>query len=163
MAVGLARETIGRLPPETASRGRVFHSDVLDLLSSLESASVDAVHTAVAYQGLSDEALERLFLQIHRVLVPNGLHLWSVRTEGHAGKTNPEMVPPNFPELGFTVQLRFFDREEIDRLTGDRFERIALEETSLQSFYVADRKRAEARTTATHDESPGRLTLKGQL
>ena len=144
VATELAAKVISRLEPDIGGRGCVFNDDLLDYLARLEPASVDAVHAAATYQGLSDREVSALFDHVHRVLVTGGLHLWSVRNKEHPGRMHPELVPPNFPKLGFTVPHRFFSVEDVFRFRGDRFEQLALQETSDSHYYmIADRKREE--------------------
>jgi SAM-dependent methyltransferase len=144
-AVGLAEKAIAQLPQQVRSRAKLAHAGIVEFLRRIDSSSIDAVHAASTYQALSDDELSELFREIHRVLVPGGLHLWSVRSERHAGSARPETVPPNSPALGFTVPLRFFSREDTERLTGDRFDRTECQEVEaapgLFAFYIADWKR----------------------
>lgn len=142
VATGLAAKALSRLGPDLRGRGSVVYADLLDYLVRLEPESVDAVHAAATYQGLSDREVTGLFEQIHRVLVSGGLHLWTVRNKSHPGTIHPELVPPNFPKLGFTVPLRFFSVESVERFRGDRFEQVASQEsTDSHSYLIADRKR----------------------
>ena len=142
VATHLAERAVARLPEPAATRGRVVHADVLEYVTRLDGDSVDAVHAAATYQGFSDRELRDLFDGIYRILRARGLHLWLVRGTHHAGRATPGSVPPNFPALGFTVPLRFFELEQIRRLGGHRFELLDLFETpDLHSFYVAERKR----------------------
>ena len=76
----LAAKAISRLNPDLRGRGCAINDNLLDYLVRLEPASVDAVHAAATYQGLTDREVSALFYQVHRVLVTGGLHLWSVRT-----------------------------------------------------------------------------------
>jgi len=141
VATGLAAKAVSRLPPEVAERGRVVHGELLDFLATLPPGSVDAVHAAATYQGLSDDEAVKVFREIHRVLGPRGLHLWSVRTDRHTGGRRPASVPPNFAGLGFTVPLRFFARDEVERLTATLFDHLEIVETpEPSSFRIADRK-----------------------
>ena len=142
VATELSAKAISRLDLRIRGRGCVINDDLLDYLLRLGPESVDAVHAAATYQGLSDREVSRLFDQIHRVLVRGGLHLWSVRNKSHPGRVHPELVPPNFPKLGFTVPLRFFSVKEATRFRGERFEQLALQETpDSHSYLIADRKR----------------------
>lgn len=141
VATDLAAKVIARLDRETGGRGCVLNADLLDYLVRLEPESIDAVHAAGTYQGLSSREVAALFDQVHRVLVAGGLHLWSVLGEGHPGRTHPHSVPPHVPNLGFTVPLHFFSGEEVERFRGRRFEKLALlETTDFHSYYIADRK-----------------------
>lgn len=142
VATELAATAISRLNPDIRGRGCAINDDLLDYLVRLEPASVDAVHAASTYQGLSDREVSALFDQVHRVLVTGGLHLWSVRNREHPGRIHPELVPPNFPKLGFTLQARFFSVDDVARFRGERFEQLALEESSdSHSYMIADRRR----------------------
>jgi len=142
VAMELSAKAVSRLDPKTRGRGCVINDDLLDYLARLRPESVDAVHAAVTYQGLSDREVSELFGKVHRVLVKGGLHLWSVRNESHPGKIHLEVVPPNFPHLGFTVPHRFFSADDVSRFRGERFEQLALQETTdFHSYMIADRKR----------------------
>jgi SAM-dependent methyltransferase len=141
VATELSAKTISRLDPKVRGRGCVINDDLLDFLTRLRPDSVDAVHAAATYQGLSDREVSELFAETHRVLIRGGLHLWSVRNKDHPGKIHPDLVPPNFPKLGFTVPLRFFSVEDVKRFRGDRFEELALENApDGHSYRIADRK-----------------------
>ena len=144
VAVSLARENVSRLHEDARGRSKLVHAGILDFLGSMSMESVDAVHATATYQGLSEEELGRLFREVHRVLVPNGLHVWSVRSERHVGKTQPERVPPNFPALGHTVLLRFFTRDDTERLTKELFERLGFSDVEvapgLSSYRIVDCK-----------------------
>ena len=142
VATELSAKAISRLDLRIRGRGCVINDDLLDYLLRLGPESVDAVHAAATYQGLSDREVSELFGEVYRVLVKGGLHLWSVRNKDHPGKIHPELVPPNFPKLGFTVPLRFFSVKEATRFRGERFEQLALQETpDSHSYLIADRKR----------------------
>jgi SAM-dependent methyltransferase len=145
VAVGLAQELVGTLPKSVAGHAALVHSGVLGFLAGLPAESVDAVHASATYQGLSDPELSRLFDEIHRVMTSHGVHVWSVRSARHTGRTKSETVPPNFPALGFTVPLRFLTREDTERLASEGFDRVALEGVEaapgMFSFRIADRKR----------------------
>lgn len=144
VALSLARGALTHLPRKARSRVRLVRAGLLGYLSSRTDASVDAVHASATYQGLADGELTRVFEETHRVLKKNGLHLWSVRNGHHIGRLHPESIPPNFPALGYTVPLRFFSREEVDRCIGRGFERLELQEVEpapgFFSFFIADRK-----------------------
>lgn len=140
VAAEKATAAVAVLPADVRKRGRVVHAELVGYLKGLPAERTGAVHAAATYQALSEQNLQDAFTEVLRVLAPGGLHLWSIRNDRHAGARAPETVPPNFPDLGFTVPLRFFSHADIDRLTGERFERVAMQETELQSFYIADRK-----------------------
>ncbi len=144
VAEALAAKSLVRLPAEARARSQLVRAELLPFLESQATASIGAVHASATYQDLSDLELTRLFHEVSRVLVAGGVHLWSVRSERHAGKARPDTVPPNFPELGFSVPLRFFSREDITGLAGNLFENLALEEVETApgffAFYAADRK-----------------------
>jgi SAM-dependent methyltransferase len=140
VAVSEAASAVARLPEATRARGRVVHAELGGFLRNLRSESVGAFHAAATYQSLPGPELQQAFDEIHRVLIRDGLHVWSVRSTGHPGASAPETVPPNLPGQALTVPLRFFSRTEVDALTGPRFERVAITESALRSFYVADRK-----------------------
>lgn len=144
VAIELTEKALARLPPETRARSKLVRAELLAFLESQAKASIDAVHASATYQDLSELELSRLFHEVGRVLVPGGLHVWSVRSERHAGRAHLETVPPNLPGLGFSVPLRFFSRDDVTRLAGNLFENLAREEVQTApgffAYYVADRK-----------------------
>ncbi|HTT46106.1 MAG TPA: class I SAM-dependent methyltransferase [Thermoplasmata archaeon] len=144
VATELSAKAISRLDPKVRGRGCTINDDLLDYLLRLKPESVDAIHAAATYQALSDREVSELFGEVHRVLAKGGLHLWTVRNKSHPGRIHPELVPPNFPMLGFTVSVHFFSVEDVGRFRGVRFEQIALQETAdSYSYLIADRKRGQ--------------------
>ncbi len=143
VAVTLAEQARTALPPKVARRGSVVRADALQFLTDTPPRSVDAVHAPATYQGFSPAALDALFDQLRRVLVPGGVHVWSIRNDRHGDRHRPESVAPNRPG-GPVSEIRFFSRRLVDRLTGDGFERLAIEEGVVpphaRSYYVADRR-----------------------
>lgn len=144
VAVALATKALEPLEPALRARARLVRAELLEFLSTAPDTSFDAVHAAATYQGLDAEETRQLFDEVYRVLVPGGIHAWSVRSASHAGAARPEAVAPNFPSLGFMVPLHFFDRAEVTRLSSSHFENVdLLERDDLRSFYVVDRAPAE--------------------
>ena len=143
-AIAIARvDRLTRSVPAAQQRRlALFHADLIEFLASVPASSVDAVHAAATYQTLSEPEIPLLFEQVHRVLVPGGLHLWSVRSARHAGRRRAEPVPPNTPTHRHSVPSRFFARRDIARLSRGRFERVRLTGAEpapgLRLYYVAD-------------------------
>jgi SAM-dependent methyltransferase len=144
VAIELAEKTISRRAGAARARARLVRSDLVDFLAEVPSGSVDAVHAATTYQGLTEGELRRLIREIHRILVPRGLHLWSVRTDRHGKAARPEEIPPSSPALGLLVPARFFSEEDTEALVQGRFERVEFSEVEnrpgLWSFRILDRK-----------------------
>jgi SAM-dependent methyltransferase len=149
--ISLASSAIQRLPTSVGARGRAVVAGFAEFLQSLPPRSIDAVHSAAAYQRLSEDELLDVLDGIHRVLVPGGLHLWVVRNEHHSGKHRLAALAPNFEGLGYTVPLRFFlryfSRDRSSDRSEDRFDRLELNEVretrTNSCFYIADRKSGE--------------------
>jgi len=102
---------------------------------------VEAVHAAATYGATPDDDHRLLFDEVHRVLTPGRLHLWSARGDRHPWRARPENVPPNRSGAGFLVPIRFLSRAQVDRLSARGFERIRfeeIEEASNHSFFLAD-------------------------
>lgn len=157
-ALALARRALDRLPAERRRTATLVRADVVDGLAARPAGSAEAVHAAATYQGLTRSELRRLFREVHRVLVPGGVHVWSVRSDRHAGTIDPASVPPNVPGLGFVVPLRFLSREECARLSGPKFERWALVRApGSRTYYAAYRKRVPSIARSTTRNEPGRL------
>lgn len=144
VAVSLAERALARLSLDVRAQSRVVRTELLTFLESQAPASIGAIHASATYQDLSNLDLTRLFPEVARVLVPGGMHLWSVRSDRHTGKARPETVPPNSPGLGYSVPLRFFSRSDVADLVASLFENVALEEVETApgffAYYVADRK-----------------------
>lgn len=147
-AIELAEAALRRLAPGSSSRARLVCSDLLEFLRRTPSNSVDAVHASATYQGLAPEEFEVTLREIGRVLVPGGVHVWSLRTDRHVGRAQPERVPPNLPGLGSPVPLRFPSRDELARTAVEPLRRLTLEEVEGPrgrfSVYVVDRKSSES-------------------
>jgi SAM-dependent methyltransferase len=82
----------------------------------LPDASVDAVYSHMLFSmALTTPELERLAREVHRVLRPGGLHVYTVRHTGdaHHGVGTP-YGDDMFESGGFVVH--FFDRALVDRL-----------------------------------------------
>ena len=143
VAIDLAREALGRLPDPPPSRGRISRDGALEFLRRQAAGSVEAVHPAATYGATPDDDLRLLFDEVHRVLTPGGLHLWSARGDRHPLRARPEYVPPNRSGAGVLVPIRFLSRAQVDQLTAKGFERIRfteIEEASSHSFFLADRR-----------------------
>ncbi len=146
-AIEVAEAALRRLTPGSSSRARLVRSDLLEFLRRTPSNSVDAVHASATYQGLAPEEFEVTLQEIGRVLVPGGVHVWSIRTDRHVGRAQSEHVPPNLPGLGATVPVRFPSRDELARTVVEPLRRLTLEEVEVSrgrfSVYVVDRKSSE--------------------
>ena len=84
----------------------------------LPDSSVDAVYSHMLFNmALSTPELERLAAEIHRVLRPGGLHVYTVRHIGDAHyRAGSEHGDNMFGNGGFIVH--FFDQELVDRLAA---------------------------------------------
>jgi SAM-dependent methyltransferase len=84
----------------------------------LSDSAVDAVYSHMLFNmALSTVDLERLSAEVHRVLRPGGLHVYTVRHTGdaHYGAGVPH-GDDMFENGGFIVH--FFDRKLVDRLAA---------------------------------------------
>lgn len=120
---------------------RLLEADPRAPLSTVATGSVDAVHAAASYQGLSPTAARQLFREVRRVLRPDGWHVWSIRGERHPGRAQPGSVPPNVPSDRAPVRLRFPSVQAVARLEAVGFRRVELRVVEPHAFYVADRRR----------------------
>ncbi len=135
--------TRGRAWPDPPT-GLVYEeANLLDALERTSSASIAGVYAHAVYMILSDAELDRLAEEVHRVLRPEGLHLFAVRsTSDPIAEEGVEVAPdvrirPPDPE-----PMHYFRRTALDRLTRHGFARVAEEEArSVHLWYVADRKR----------------------
>jgi len=92
-------------------------SDARELLP-LPDSSMDAVYSHMLFNmALSTPQLQRLAAEIHRVLRPGGLHVYTVRHVGdaHYGEGTPH-GDDMFENGGFIVH--FFDQDLVDQLAA---------------------------------------------
>lgn len=83
----------------------------------LPGSSVDAVYSHMLFNMALSTPLERLAAEIHRVLRPGGLHVYTVRHIGDAHyRAGSEHGDNMFGNGGFIVH--FFDQELVDRLAA---------------------------------------------
>jgi SAM-dependent methyltransferase len=99
----------------TADDLSVVQHDARDLLP-FSDAAFDAVYSHMLFNmALTTRELERLARQVHRVLRPRGLHVYTVR---HIGDAHFDAGVPHgdgmFESGGFVVH--FFDRPLVERL-----------------------------------------------
>jgi len=141
-AIDLAVERHRLLREPARSRLTVVEAEATQFLGSLAPESQDAVYARFSYHGFQEAELAQLFLAIHRVLRPGGLHLYAVRdtSDPHAklGDSVGEDTRFGGPH---EVAFRYFTPEYCDRLRGNRFDRIELVRVAdLHALYVADRR-----------------------
>jgi hypothetical protein len=146
-AIELARKSVSCLPADAQARARLVRSEATDFLAALASESVDAIHAASTYQAFTDAELSALFREVHRTLISGGLHVWSVRSDQHRGATEPGTATLSFPNLGFTVQVRFFTKQDYERLPQGGFHCLERREAETvpgrSSLWMIDRKGPE--------------------
>ena len=121
-ALDYAPNALAELQRAAAAAGladglRIIAHDVHDPLPLPDSA-VDAVYSHMLFNmALSTVDLERLSAEVHRVLRPGGLHVYTVR---HTGDADYGAGVPHgddmFENGGFIVH--FFDRKLVDRLAA---------------------------------------------
>jgi len=95
----------------------------LDCLATLRPESVDVVFSNLFLNmEFSEEEHDRLFDEIHRVLVPGGFHAYSVRSVADRwyGR-GPKAGPDSFDLSPHGPVLHFFSREYARRLRKGRF------------------------------------------
>lgn len=99
----------------------------------LPDASMDAGYSHMLFNmALSTPELERLSAEIHRVLRPGGLHVYTVRHIGDAHyQAGTDHGDGMFESGGFIVH--FFDEDLVDRLAGgfETTDRTSFEEGAL--------------------------------
>lgn len=116
---------VSRVGTTLARRAKLaaVEAPALEYLPTVGSTSVDVVFSNLFLNmEFTDEEHERLFDEIHRVLVPGGFHAYSVRSVadpwyGRGPKTGPDSfdLAPHGPVL------HFFSPEYARRLRRNRF------------------------------------------
>ena len=114
------------------ARLSVVAASALEYLARLDAESVDVVYSNLFLNmEFTEEEHDRLFDEIHRVLVPGGVHAYSVRSVadrwyGRGPRTGPDTfdLAPDGPVL------HFFSRDYARRLRRGRFRRLATREGS---------------------------------
>jgi SAM-dependent methyltransferase len=129
----------------------VEEGDALTYLHAQPSASVDAVYSNLFFNmEFTREEHQALFAEVARVLRPEGLHLFSVRSTSDPwyGRGKPR-GPDTFDPAPHGVPMHFFSPPYARELLQPRFRPLALEEVSegeddfpIHLLYVAARRRA---------------------
>jgi len=128
---------------------RFERADALSALRSTETGSQVVVYAHALYMMLPDEELDLVFREVGRVLRPNGLHVFAVRSvtdpaAGRGDEVAPDVwrpVPSPLAGGPTPTPHRYFRPGTLDRLTATGFERV---EAALQAdshfWYVVDRR-----------------------
>ena len=151
---------VSRVGTSLARRSKlpVTESSALGFLSARPPESVDVVYSNLFFNmEFSNEDHERLFAEVHRVLVSGGYHAYSVRSVadhwyGRGRRTGPDTF--DFAPRG--PALHFFSREYARRLRRERFRCVrSREETEgkgefpITVLYYLDEKPAARRRSRT--------------
>lgn len=116
---------VSRVGTALARRARLeaVEATALRFLSRLPSESVDAVFSNLFYnQEFSEEDHDRLFAQVHRVLVPQGYHAYSARARSDRWYGKGKRVGADCFDLAPDGPvLHFFSRAYARRLRRGRF------------------------------------------
>ena len=109
--------TSGLLPlPDVHAKALVTAVHDVRQLLPLPDASVDVVYSHMLFtMALTTPELERLAGEVHRMLRPGGLHVYTVRHTGDAHYGTGTAHGDNMFENGGFV-VHFFDRAMVDRL-----------------------------------------------
>jgi SAM-dependent methyltransferase len=130
VAVREANLRLSALRGEVPPRGRVTCRDALPYLDALPKGRVDAVFSHFYFNQETESArLPKLFHAIARVLRPEGLHLFAVRSTrdewyGRGTPRGGDVFDPG----GGNPPLRFFDETTVRRLASEEFTILALRE-----------------------------------
>jgi len=116
---------VSRVATALARRARLsaVAAPALDYLARLDADSVDVVYSNLFLNmEFTEEEHDRLFDEIHRVLVPGGFHAYSVRSVADRwyGR-GPRAGPDTFDLAPDGPVLHFFSRDYARRLRRGRF------------------------------------------
>jgi SAM-dependent methyltransferase len=131
-----------RSHPENSANVQFRCADAITSLRDTSTGSVSGVYSNALYMFLDDRELDAAFREVRRVLLPGGVHLFSVRsvTDPVAGQ-GVQLAPDIWRRTPEAAPLRYFRRETLDRLAGTEFERVSADlQTDVYFWFVADRR-----------------------
>jgi SAM-dependent methyltransferase len=117
-------------------------ANLFDALERTPPGTIAVVYSHAVYMILSDAEVDRLAAEVRRVLRPEGLHLFAVRSvtdpiaqQGVEVAPDVRLRPPD-PE-----PMRYYRRETLERFTRPGFVRLADEDAAAaHMWYVCDRR-----------------------
>ncbi|MGA8276466.1 MAG: class I SAM-dependent methyltransferase [Thermoplasmata archaeon] len=123
VGVRVANLRLSALRQEVPPRSRVAFRDALRFLADLPEGRTDAVFSNLFFnQEVDAERLRRLFHGVVRVLRPEGLHLFAVRSTGDAWYGRGTALGGDVFDPGAgSPPLRFFDEASLRELTAEEF------------------------------------------
>jgi SAM-dependent methyltransferase len=132
----------GRALPDRPAGLEYEEANLLDALERTETGSIAAVYAHAVYMILSDAEVDRVAEEVHRVLRPEGLHLFAVRSVTDPIAREGAEVAPDVRQRSLDPEpIRYYRRETIEWFTRHGFVRIADEDVaSSHMWYVCDRR-----------------------
>jgi SAM-dependent methyltransferase len=132
----------GRAWPDPPAGLEYEEANLFDALARTASGSIAAVYAHAVYMILSDAEVDRLADEVHRVLRPEGLHLFAVRSISDPIAQEGAEVAPDVRQRSLDPEpIRYYRRETVERFTRHGFTRLAGEDVApAHMWYVCDRR-----------------------
>jgi SAM-dependent methyltransferase len=143
-AVDHARTAIarGRAWPDPPPGLAFEEANLFEALDRTAAGSLAAVYAHAVYMILSDAEVEQLAEEVHRVLRPEGLHLFAVRSVSDPIAREGAEVAPDVRQRSLDPEpIRYYRRETVGWFTRHGFARVAeVEALPAHMWYVCDRR-----------------------